>query len=94
MPGNHWFEDWLEQLPIGERWWHGEFKRRDGKSPEIATASATDVRKLRERRRKHPDHIARRGVLTFDGYPIWAHAHLGRISWFKVTWEQDRQLDA
>jgi len=92
MPQDEWFETWLEQLPIGERWWHDEFKRRDGRPPDVQSATAADVRRLRERMRKHPDHVARRGVLTFDGSPIWGHAHLGKISWFKVTWDQDQQL--
>jgi hypothetical protein len=93
VPQDDWFEAWLEQLPLGERWWHSEFKRRDGKPPDIKTATAQEVRKLRERQRKHPDHVARRGVLTFDGFPIWGHAHLGKITWLKLTWEQDRLLE-
>ena len=93
MASDDWFENWLEQLPPGERWWHSEFRRRGGRAPEIETATAADVRRLRERKRKHPDHVARRVVLTFDGHPIWCHAHLGKISWFKVTCEQDQQLD-
>ena len=45
-------------------------------------------------KRKHPDHVARRVVLTFDGKPIWCYAHLGKITWFKVTWEQDKDLES
>jgi hypothetical protein len=79
---------------IAEQYWHAESKRRDGKPPEIRPATAREIQKLLEAKRKHPDHVARRVVLTFDGKPIWCYAHLGKISWFKVTWEQDLALDA
>ena len=35
-----------------------------------------------------------RCATTFDGRPIWCHAHLGKITWFKVTWEQDKDLES
>ena len=91
---NVWFDAWAKLLPLGERWWLTESKRREGKPVEIRTATTADVRKLKQTMSKHPDHVARRGVLTFDAFPIWAYAHLDKISWFKVTWEQDRELDA
>ncbi len=79
---------------LAEEYWHAESKRRDGKAPEIKTATAADIRKLKEVKRKHPDHVARRVVLTFDGKPIWCYTHLGKITWFKVTWEQDKDLES
>jgi hypothetical protein len=84
----------LADRVLAEEYWHAESKRRDGKAPDIKTANTADIRKLKAVKRKYPDHVARRVVLTFDGRPIWCYAHQGKITWFKVTWEQDEDLES